>query len=209
MKYFQQIHAPWIAEILPNLKQELTLNDARWLYNETRQKSVRVQRHTQSIILRGAKRLPGDTTHVREIQDSIDTSSASLFPQSMACLRRIAHGCHAALCRALYVRLAPRSVVYPHTDNGSYYAIRDRYHLVIESPGGSILRCGGEEVTMRNGELWRFDNKILHDSENASEEWRTHLIFDLLALRKSRHDSLFKSIRARFLRRIGSERNRV
>jgi hypothetical protein len=183
MKYFRQIHTAWIAETLPKLKQELALNDDRWLYNQTRQKTVRVQRHTRTIFLRGVKRIPGDTTDSSEIQDSVEASSARLFPEAMACLRKIALEHHAELCRALYVRLTPRSVVYPHTDGGSYYAVRDRYHLVIESHGGSILRCGGEEVTMLNGELWWFDNKTLHESENASDEWRTHLIFDLLPLR--------------------------
>jgi hypothetical protein len=186
MRYFQQTQFSWIWETLPGLKRELALNNERWLFNETRQKTVRVQRHTQSIFLRGAKRLSGDTTDAREIQDSAETSSAPLFPLAMACLKKIALESNAELCRALYVRLAPRSVVYPHTDGGSYYAVRDRYHLVIESPGGSILRCGGEEVIMQNGELWWFDNKTLHDSENPSDEWRIHLIFDLLPSRSPR-----------------------
>jgi hypothetical protein len=184
MKYFRQIHAPWIAEPLPKLKQELALNDDRWLQNEKRQRTVRVQRHTQTIFLRGVKRLAGDITDSKDIQDSGESSLAPLFPQAMDFIRRIALENHGELSRALYVRLNPHSVVYAHVDDGSYYASRDRYHLVIESYAGSIMKCGGEEVTMRSGELWWFDNKTLHESENASDEWRTHLIFDLLPLQK-------------------------
>jgi hypothetical protein len=38
---------------------------------------------------------------------------------------------------------------------------------------------------MREGELWWFDNKQPHDSVNASDEWRIHVIFDI----KARHVS--------------------
>ena len=42
------------------------------------------------------------------------------------------------------------------------------------------MTCGEEEVGMRQGELWWFDNKKPHESFNRSDEERIHLIFDLL-----------------------------
>jgi hypothetical protein len=42
-----------------------------------------------------------------------------------------------------------------------------------------MLRSGTEQIIMNPGELWWFDNKALHESENRSDEWRTHLIFDI------------------------------
>lgn len=182
MKYFRQVHAHWIAASVEDLKMELAANERAWLHDEKRQNTVRVQRHTQSIFLRGVKKLPGELRNSSDIHESADSRLAALFPKSMECIRRIAAERGGELCRALYARLEPNAVVYPHVDGGSYYACRDRYHLVIDSPSGSILRCGGEEVRMQNGELWWFDNKVLHDSENASDVWRTHLIFDLLPL---------------------------
>jgi len=86
--------------------------------------------------------------------------------------------CH--LSRATIVRLKPQSQVFRHIDEGSYYFLRDRYHLALQSPTGSILRSGGEEVRMREGELWWFDNKQYHESCNESDDWRIHYIFDLL-----------------------------
>ena len=41
------------------------------------------------------------------------------------------------------------------------------------------MRCGDEEVTMREGELWWFDNKEEHEARNESDHDRIHLIFDL------------------------------
>ena len=84
------------------------------------------------------------------------------------------------LSRATIVRLKPQSQVSRHTDAGSYYLIRNRYHLVLYSSAGSVLMSGGEQVRMQAGELWWFDNKQYHEAFNESEEWRIHYIFDLL-----------------------------
>ena len=61
-----------------------------------------------------------------------------------------------------------------------YYRIRDRLHLVLKSADGSPLTAADETVVMREGELWAFNNKVLHSAANPSEHSRAHLIFDLL-----------------------------
>lgn len=65
-------------------------------------------------------------------------------------------------------------------DAGAYYRVRDRFHLVLRSPGSSPLTSGGETAVMRAGELWAFDNKTRHDARNPTDEPRVHLIFDVL-----------------------------
>ena len=87
------------------------------------------------------------------------------------------------LCRISVVRLNPHGRVYPHIDEGEYYKVRDRYHLVLRSPGGSKMNSGGEEVVFRDGELWWFNNKAVHDAFNPSAEGRIHVIFDVLPSR--------------------------
>ena len=84
------------------------------------------------------------------------------------------------MSRATIVRLKPKSQVSRHIDVGSYYLIRDRFHLVLHSSAGSVLMSGGEQVRMQEGELWWFDNKQYHEAYNESDEWRIHYIFDLL-----------------------------
>jgi outer membrane protein assembly factor BamB/orotate phosphoribosyltransferase len=84
------------------------------------------------------------------------------------------------LSRATIVRLKPNSQVFRHIDEGSYYFLRDRFHLVLCSATGSVLMSGGEQVRMQEGELWWFDNKQFHESYNESDQWRIHYIFDLL-----------------------------
>ena len=69
--------------------------------------------------------------------------------------------------------------VLSHVDRGAYYACRDRYHLVIHSPGGSEMKAGGESAVFQPGELWCFNDKAVHEAFNHSNDWRIHLIFDL------------------------------
>lgn len=90
------------------------------------------------------------------------------------------------LGRAKIVRLPPDGRVLPHRDRGDYYAKRDRYHLVLDSPG-SWMRCGDEEVTMREGELWWFDNKEKHEVRNGPGRARSLLQHRLLGSPPARH----------------------
>ena len=94
------------------------------------------------------------------------------FPSVVAFIERFADDEGAKLGRAKIVRLPPGSRVLPHRDRGEYYARRDRYHLILRS-AGSWMRCGDEEVTMREGELWWFDNKEEHEARNESDR-RSH-----------------------------------
>jgi len=117
---------------------------------------------------------------LNDVHESEPTPTAARFPVSVALLSRLAGQLGGVLGRALLVRLAPSSIVYPHIDEGEYYRIRDRYHYVIDSPSGSVLTAGDEAMTMKAGELWWFDNKQMHSSRNDGSGWRVHLIFDLL-----------------------------
>jgi hypothetical protein len=179
-KHFQRWDVPCVTISVPDLLDELHTNDDLWLADQSRQRKIKVQQHTQSIFLRGALRVPGGPSLSDDIQESAPTRFASRFPATMQLLNRVAAHFNAELCRALYVRLLPFSQVLPHVDGGAYYLIRNRYHLVLYSVDGSIMSCEDEQVVMYPGELWGFDNKLRHESRNASPEWRVHLIFDLL-----------------------------
>jgi len=180
MKHFRLLQLEWLQQVVPELRKEVRGQQGAWLVNESRQKNIRVQRHTQTIFLRSADRegLPEEISN-NDVQPAKDTKMSGRFPITMGVLRRLATELNGDLGRAVYTRLFPGYVVYPHIDQGAYYAQHDRYHLVVHSKSGSFLRCGEEELVMQEGELWWFDNKTMHDSRNDSKEWRTHVIFDL------------------------------
>jgi outer membrane protein assembly factor BamB/orotate phosphoribosyltransferase len=175
MKYFQLIRSG--IDVAP-LLQEVCSREQAWLINTSRQNKIRVQRDTNTIFISGP--VPRPDLNVNENQESRFTAVAELFPKAVAFMTGFAREMNAQLSRATIVRLKPQSRVSRHIDAGSYYLIRDRFHLVLRSPAGSVLMSGGEQVRMQEGELWWFDNKQYHEAYNESGEWRIHYIFDLL-----------------------------
>lgn len=165
--------APWIAEVDANRR--------RWFDDTSRQRKVRCQRDTLNIFLRAARKpLPPGARNANDVHEIRTMAAADSFPEVLAFCRRVAALQEGKLGRVALVALLPHGWVRPHTDFGAYYRIRDRFHLVLRSPGGSLLTAGGQAVVMREGELWAFDNKTRHEARNPSDKRRIHLIFDVL-----------------------------
>src|SRR5580658_5400239 len=175
MKYFKLIRSR--IDVAP-LLEEVYSQEQAWLLNTSRQDKIRVQRDTNTIFISGPVARPD--LNVNENQESSLTAVAKLFPKAVAFMTGVAQEMDSQLSRATIVRLKPRSQVTRHIDAGSYYFIRNRFHLVLYSSAGSVLMSGGEQVRMQEGELWWFDNKQYHEAHNESDEWRIHYIFDLL-----------------------------
>ena len=72
-------------------------------------------------------------------------------------------------------RLAPRTRIPPH--NGVTNA-RVTVHLPLIVPPGCGFRVGGETREWVPGRAWVFDDTILHEAWNDSDDPRIILIFD-------------------------------
>src|ERR1017187_6715865 len=175
MDYFKLIRSG--INIDP-LLAEVDSNEQAWLIDTSRQDKIRVQRDTNTIFISSAVHRPD--LPVNENQESRLTAVSESFPKALAFMTEFAQEMNCRLSRATIVRLKPKTQVFRHIDQGSYYFLRDRFHLVLRSPTGSVLMSGGETVRMQEGELWWFDNKQYHESYNESDDWRIHYIFDLL-----------------------------
>jgi aspartyl/asparaginyl beta-hydroxylase (cupin superfamily) len=152
-----------------------------WKMSESRQKKVAVQRESQSFPLRGlvSSKIAGRKR--RHVHESRYTARAASFPRVITFVEEFARSIDADPGRIRLVNLPPGNKVYPHVDRGEYYAIRDRYHLILSTgPDGSFMKSGDEENRMQAGELWWFDNNQPHEAFNDSDCNRLHLIFDLL-----------------------------
>lgn len=74
-------------------------------------------------------------------------------------------------------RIAPAEAAFPmRLPPAIYY---DRYHVVLSAAPGVSFRCGEEQVSMKTGECWWFNNQELHEVVNNSAEDRIHLIADI------------------------------
>lgn len=175
MQFFKLIRSG--VDVAP-LLEEVQSQPQVWLLDTARQDKIRAQRETNTIFLRSAVSRPD--LHINENQETRPTPVAKSFPRAVAFMTEFAAEMNCQLSRATIVRLKPNSQVFRHIDGGSYYFLRDRFHLVLKSSAGSVLMSGGEQVRMQEGELWWFDNKQHHEAYNDSDEWRIHYIFDLL-----------------------------
>ena len=183
------------VNIAPML-HEIDKQEVRWQINTSRQDNIRVQRETNNIFLRAAVKPVPEGMKLNDVHPSRKTSSAEHYPLIYQWVEAFANEMRASLGRLNIVRLKPNSQVYRHIDHGDYYKVRDRYHLVLRSKEGSEMLVDDEKVTMQEGELWWFNNKAPHEAFNNSEEWRIHVIFDLLPnrsfirqLQSMKHDS--------------------
>lgn len=176
MKYFKLFQ----SGIEPGpLLSEIAANENAFDQNRGRQEKIAVQREAKAIPLRGLRASAIGGRKRSDVHESRWTTGSQQYPIARAFLEQVAQQQGGALSRAKLVCLPPGHRVYPHIDRGEYYRLRDRYHLVLKS-AGSWMRAGDEEVRMRTGELWWFDNDQMHEACNDGDTDRIHLIFDLL-----------------------------
>ncbi len=145
---------------------------------QTGRQKIQVQREARAIPIRGLRKSKIRGRPRRDVHETRYTTISRQFPRTTQFICDQAEQLDADLSRARLVCLPPGHVVHPHVDRGEYYARRNRFHLVVESDG-SWMRAGDEEVRMRTGEFWWFDNKAEHEARNHGEIDRIHLIFDL------------------------------
>jgi aspartyl/asparaginyl beta-hydroxylase (cupin superfamily) len=159
---------------------EIAALDGAWEQATGRQDKIRVQREALSIPLRGLRKSAIAGRPRRDVLESRWTSGSVAFPHARRFIQSAADSLGGLPGRVKIVNLPPGKRVYPHIDRGAYYLVHARFHLVLRSTEGSMLRVDGETQRLRNGELWWFDNNKVHEAWNEGDENRIHLIFDVL-----------------------------
>lgn len=177
MQYFECLKAG--VDPKPFLDEIAGVEDA-WSVSTGRQDKIKVQREALAIPLRGLRKSAIGDRKRCDVHESRWTTGSSRFPMACGFLEDFASEQDSLLGRAKIVCLPAGKRVYPHVDRGAYYRVRNRYHLVLLSADGSWLKAGDEEVRMREGELWWFDNDKMHEANNDGDQDRIHMIFDML-----------------------------
>ncbi|KIC51034.1 hypothetical protein RA29_03900 [Tateyamaria sp. ANG-S1] len=177
MKYFKRIRSD--VDVKPFLNEIASVDDA-WAQATGRQDKIAVQREALAIPLRGLRKSMILGRKRRDVHESRWTSGSINFPLARGFIEDVANELDADMSRAKIVCLPGGRRVYPHIDRGEYYRFRGRYHFVLKSSAGSWMKAGDEEIRMKEGELWWFDNDQMHEAFNDGDEDRIHIIFDLL-----------------------------
>lgn len=84
----------------------------------------------------------------------------------------------ATVGRSRLMRLAGRSEVNAHVDQGYYWAERVRVHVPVLTQPTVRFECGGTATHMAAGECWIFDTWRLHRVLNDTDTMRIHLVVD-------------------------------
>ncbi|MBO6554845.1 MAG: aspartyl/asparaginyl beta-hydroxylase domain-containing protein [Roseitalea sp.] len=177
MQHFKRLKSD--VDPKPFLDEIESIDDA-WAQSTGRQDKIEVQREALAIPLRGLRKSAIGDRKRRDVHESRWTNSSAPFVLARQFLEAFALEQDGILGRAKIVCLPAGKRVYPHIDRGEYYRVRNRYHFVLRSTDGSWLKAGNEEVRMKEGELWWFDNDQMHEAHNDGELDRIHMIFDML-----------------------------
>ena len=63
-----------------------------------------------------------------------------------------------------------------HTDFGSYYLTKDRYHISIQ--GRYLYTVDDEQMIIEPGTFFWFNNKLNHSAKNIGDDVRISFVFD-------------------------------
>lgn len=69
----------------------------------------------------------------------------------------------------LITRLQPGGEILPHSDRGGWAPEFYNTKMHVTLAGSSLSRCEDEAVTMVQGDIWVFDNLLLHSAENRGD----------------------------------------
>lgn len=158
-----------------------------WGVHTRRQQALDHHRHTQSILVRNRKAHERAYQPADGVHESEEMAFSKQYPKTNALVLSLAQDLGLALGRVALVRLPAHSQVYRHFDDEEYLKDRDRYHLVLSCGDRNLLESGNNRFNVKPGELWFFDNKVMHRAANLSDRPRVHIIFDGYALGKLGH----------------------
>ena len=114
---------------------------------------------------------------VGDVNECQDQPAMELLPAKALIDQLVGEVSGSRVGRVLINRLLPCCKVLPHSDGENLYY--SRYHVVLQTNDLIEFRCGQEYASMRDGEVWWFDNSVEHEVINHGDTPRIHLIVDI------------------------------
>tara|TARA_B100000085_G_C18524035_1_gene504918 strand:+ start:1027 stop:1578 length:552 start_codon:yes stop_codon:yes gene_type:complete len=159
--------------VLPMLKEVATQWDDFFI-DTGRQDTIECQKETMSINLVSADVTTKENRHTNA---TVETETYSRYPKVKEFMHWFEETYGGLIFRIAIVHLPADGVVHPHIDEGTYYQDKDRFHLVLSGYYDMIVNDKTEMFSA--GELWWFNNNMMHDVKNASPMPRICIIFDV------------------------------
>lgn len=164
--------APFLAEIEKNRASFI---------KKSNNKDSKTHKESEILFLRAPDKILTRERNlfIGNITKSSNTKHYPFFTETIKWIDEFVKEEEGEVGRVVISILQAKGRVRSHFDQGLYFALRDRYHLVVKSDGTKMI-AGGEEKILNTSEVWWFNNKIPHEVFNESENERIHLIFDIL-----------------------------
>jgi hypothetical protein len=88
---------------------------------------------------------------------------------------------------AILINLPKSKKIKPHIDAHIYFNSRNRIHIPILTNDMCIFEVAGEEINMKQGEIWEINNSDKpHSVTNNGETDRIHLLIDWKIIDKNK-----------------------
>lgn len=83
------------------------------------------------------------------------------------------------LGRVMINKIAPGGKIFPHADTPEHTNYYTRFHIVLQSASGCFIRAENEQLEMRGGDVFWFNNKLEHEVINNSNVDRISMVIDI------------------------------
>eukprot|EP00927_Polykrikos_kofoidii_P055664 TRINITY_DN49884_c0_g1_i1.p1 TRINITY_DN49884_c0_g1~~TRINITY_DN49884_c0_g1_i1.p1 ORF type:complete len:315 (-),score=38.89 TRINITY_DN49884_c0_g1_i1:53-937(-) len=151
-----------------------------WFRNTSRQDKFKVHSMTQSLVLRWKERMFDYTNE----QPEWDVWQPILEPALRAACDHYGYNFNEIeIYKAMVTRLPPKAQVGAHRDMTVALVFPHRLHWVISGEEGVDTFIGAEKISVKDGELFEFNNVDRHSVDNRGINHRIHVIFDLYPTR--------------------------
>jgi len=155
-----------------------------WLIHTSRQKSISSHQDTRCIVVRTMGHEEETYQACDGAHESVSSYGADILPNLHDLTLTFARQNNYALGRVALVEMDPWSMSYRHFDSEIYLRGRKRFHFVVSAGEQNFLSCGDVIARVAPGELWFFENHVMHMAYNYCSTPRAHLIFDCYPLAK-------------------------
>ena len=112
--------------------------------------------------------------------ESIDYPAYKILPEARPIIMGLmAYVGGERLGRVMINKLKPGGKIFPHCDTKDHAEYYSRFHIVLQSEPGNVFRCEDENLYMRPGEIWWFNNALEHEVINNSQDGRINIVCDI------------------------------
>ncbi len=167
-------------------KAVLSLPETSWQADRQQLKELAFYRETNSIFLRSVDAQTfNNVLRERSLQEAditIPTGRESLQalvdPILEVLLEKLGRG--GVVTRIQFARMRPGTRIMPHIDQSMMLVAAHRVHVPLTTNPGVNFDIGDNQASFSPGEMYEFNNRVMHSVHNGGNTDRIHLIIDYL-----------------------------